>query len=98
MTAAKKPTQTLHPTPVFSAIRSILFIVPRNLTLVFSNDRFIFSASAVESRISSPIALVSCSGLGSLKITIRGRVWATYILQHTHLGAHAFQLLIVLAF
>lgn len=59
-TATKNPSQTFHPTPVFSAILSILRIVPFNLTLVFSKLSFILSASAVESRISSPIAMVSC--------------------------------------
>jgi len=59
MTAAKKPSQIFQLTPVFSAIRSILFIVPRNRTLVFSNESFILSASFEESRISSPMATVS---------------------------------------
>jgi hypothetical protein len=58
ITAAKKPSQTLHPTPVFSAMRNILFIVPFNFKLVFSNVPFIFSASAEDSRISSPMAIV----------------------------------------
>ena len=62
MTAAKKPTHTRHPTPVRSAMRSILFIVPRNRTRVLSNESFIFSASEVESRISSPIATVIYGG------------------------------------
>lgn len=58
VTAAKNPSHTLHPTPVLSAILSILFIVPRNLTLVLSNELFMVSASLEESRISSPIATV----------------------------------------
>lgn len=58
-TAAKKPNQAFQPTPVFCAIRNILFIVPFNRMLVFSKERFIVSASAVESRISAPIAVVS---------------------------------------
>jgi hypothetical protein len=37
ITAAKNPNQTFHPTPVFCAILSILFIVPLNLFLEFSN-------------------------------------------------------------
>jgi hypothetical protein len=56
----KNPTQTFQPTPVFSAMRSIRFIVPRNRFLVPSNWSFIFSARAVESLISPPIALVNC--------------------------------------
>lgn len=59
MTAAKNPSHTFHGTPVFSAIRNIRVIVPRKRTLVFSKESFIFSAKAVESLISSPIALVS---------------------------------------
>jgi hypothetical protein len=59
-TATKKPSQTFHPTPVFSAILSILRMVPFNLTLVLSKLSFILSASAEESRISSPMATVSC--------------------------------------
>ncbi len=62
ITAAKNPTHTLHPTPVRSAIRSILFIVPRNRTRVLSNESFIRSARAEESRISSPIATVIYTG------------------------------------
>jgi hypothetical protein len=58
MTAAKKPSQAFHPTPVLSAILNILFIVPLSLCLVPSKLSFIFSANAVESRISSPIAIV----------------------------------------
>lgn len=59
-TAAKKPSHTFQPTPVRSAIRSMRFIVPRRRTRVPSNESFIFSARAVESRISSPIAIVIC--------------------------------------
>ena len=58
MTAAKNPTHTRHPTPVRSAMRSILFIVPRSRIRLFSKESFIFSAREVESRISSPIATV----------------------------------------
>lgn len=58
LTAAKNPNQTLHPTPVFSAILNILFIVPRNRTLVLSKESFIVSVNLEESRISSPIAIV----------------------------------------
>lgn len=60
MTAAKKPSHTLHPTPVLSAIRNIRRIVPRNLCLVLSKDSFIVSVSFEESLISSPIASVIC--------------------------------------
>ena len=62
MTAEKKPSHTFQPTPVFCAIRSILFIVPRNRTLVLSKVSFILSASAEESRISSPMAIVNYRG------------------------------------
>lgn len=55
----KNPTQTFQPTPVFSAMRSIRFIVPRKRFLVPSNWSFIFSARAVESLISPPIAFVN---------------------------------------
>lgn len=58
MTAAKKPSHTLQPTPVLSAIRSIRFIVPLSLTRVLSNESFTVLASFVESRISSPMATV----------------------------------------
>ena len=54
----KKPSQIRQPTPVLSAMRSIRFIVPRNRFRVPSKLSFIFSAKAVESRISSPIATV----------------------------------------
>lgn len=59
-TAAKKPNHTLHPTPVLSAMTIIRFIVPRSRSRVRSNPSFILSASADESRISSPIAIVIC--------------------------------------
>ncbi|KXT09952.1 hypothetical protein AC579_9734 [Pseudocercospora musae] len=42
------------------SILNIRFIVPRNRFLVPSKESFIFSAKAVESRISSPIAIVNC--------------------------------------
>lgn len=60
MTKAKKASHTFQPTPVLCAIRSIRFMVPLSLLLVFENWSFIFSASAVESRISSPMRRVSC--------------------------------------
>lgn len=59
-TKMKKPTHTFQPTPVLSAMRSILLIVPRNLTPVPSNWSLIVCARLLESRISSPIAMVSC--------------------------------------
>ena len=58
-TAPKNPSHTFHPTPVFSAIRSMRFIVPRSRTRVLSKESFIFSAKWEESRISSPMATVS---------------------------------------
>lgn len=57
-TAKKNKTHVFQPTPVRSAIRNILLIVPRNRTPVFSNVSLIWVASALESRISSPIATV----------------------------------------
>ena len=57
-TAAKNPTHTFHPTPVFSAILNIRFIVPLSLTLVLSKESFILSASEEEERISEPMATV----------------------------------------
>jgi hypothetical protein len=59
MTAARKPSHTLHPTPVRSAIRSIRFIVPFNLVEVESKVSFIEAARLEESLISSPMARVS---------------------------------------
>jgi hypothetical protein len=59
MTAAKKPSHTFHPTPVFCAILNMRFMVPRILFLEFSNWSFIFSARDVESRISSPMRCVN---------------------------------------
>jgi len=58
MTAAKNSNHTRQPTPVFCAMRSILFMVPRSRTLVPSKPSFILSASADESLISVPIAVV----------------------------------------
>ena len=55
---AKNPSHIRQPIPVRSAIRNIRFIVPRNRFLVPSKLSFIFSANAVESLISSPIAIV----------------------------------------
>lgn len=56
-TATKNPNQTLHPTPVLSAIRNIRVIFPRIRTRVLSNE-FSRSVMCVVSRISSPIATV----------------------------------------
>jgi hypothetical protein len=56
MTAAKKASQTFQPTPVRWAMRSIRFMVPRTRDRVESNESFIFSMKAVESRISVPMA------------------------------------------
>lgn len=60
MTAAKNASHTFHGIPERSAMMSIRFIVPRSLSRVWSKVSFIFSASADESRISSPIAVVIC--------------------------------------
>lgn len=62
ITAAKNPSQTFQPTPVRSAMIIILFMVPRSLNRVESNVSFIFSASAEDSLISSPIATVILHG------------------------------------
>ncbi len=59
-TAKINPTQIFHPTPVFSAIRNMRFIVPRNLTRVLSKESFMVSAREEEERISSPMEMVSC--------------------------------------
>ena len=59
-TAMKNPSHTFHPTPVLSAILSILRMVPFSFTLVLSKLSFILSTRAEESRISSPMAIVSC--------------------------------------
>ena len=59
MTAAKKPSHTLQPTPVFSAIRNIRVIVPFSLADVESKESFIELAKFEESLISSPMARVS---------------------------------------
>lgn len=61
ITAAKKPTQAFHPTPVFCAIRNIRFIVPLILCREFSNWSFILSAREEDSRISSPMRWVNCT-------------------------------------
>lgn len=108
ITAAKKANQTFQPTPVRSAMRSMRFIVPRRRTRVLSNESFIFSASAVESRISSPMANVICVEPGRQHSAHVQRTHArmccfslavrTYIFQHLDLGAHAIQLLVILAF
>ena len=57
-TATKNSTQAFQPTPVRSAILSILLMVPRNRTPVFSKESLICEASVLESRISSPMATV----------------------------------------
>lgn len=73
MTAAKKASQTFQPTPVLSAMRIMRFMVPRKRTRVVSNELFIFSASAVESRISSPIAVVICDAQVNMRRVARLR-------------------------
>jgi len=106
MTAAKNPSHTLHPTPVRSAIRSILFIVPRNRTRVLSNVSFILSARAEESRISSPMATVICSAhtarqralvlrMSFIRVSVAGGT--PYVFQHLHFRTHAFELCVILA-
>lgn len=59
-TTAKNKHQILHPTPVLSAILNILFIVPFRRVRVVSKESFMVSARWEESRISEPIAWVSC--------------------------------------
>lgn len=53
--------QTLHPTPVRSAIRSMRFIVPLSRTRVLSKLSFIFSARVVELVISADMASDICT-------------------------------------
>ena len=74
MTQAKKPTHTFQPTPVFCAIRNILFIVPLSFRPVFPNVSFIFSASAVESLISSPIFIVICQEISRLASNLQFKI------------------------
>ena len=93
---AKKPSHMRHPIPVRSAMRSILFIVPRNRFLVPSKPSFIFSAKAVESLISSPIAIVICVTI-SLAIPTVCCIAVAHILQHLDLLRHDSHLLVVLA-
>jgi hypothetical protein len=85
MTAAKKPSQTFQLMPVFCAITSILFIVLPNRSLVRSNESFIFSASADESLISSPIATVIYVQKCQLPQRIFSVNHVTYILQNLNL-------------
>lgn len=66
ITIAKNPSHTFHPTPVFSAILNILFIVPFNLPPAFPNCSFIFSANAELSLISSPIRIVISFNIATL--------------------------------
>jgi hypothetical protein len=93
----KNPTQTFQPTPVFSAMRSIRFIVPRKRFRVPSNWSFIFSARAVESLISPPIAFVNYNVSAKQSQVNTHRILPTYLLQHAHLPTHNPNLLIVLA-
>lgn len=109
MTAAKKASQAFHGIPVFSAILNMRFMVPRSRTRVESNESFIFSASAEESRISSPIATVNCAksisrdprshhtprGAPPNPQMLGGRQEA-HILQHPHLARQRAHLLLVL--
>jgi hypothetical protein len=59
VTTAKNPNQTFQDMVDLWAILNILFIVPRNLRLVFPKESLRLSARDVEFRISSPIATVS---------------------------------------
>lgn len=56
ITANINTIQTLHPTPVRSAIRSMRFIVPLSRTRVLSKLSFILSARVVELVISADMA------------------------------------------
>lgn len=71
-------------------------MVPRNRNRVLSNESFIFSASAEESRISSPIASV----IFVLDVSVLGEEWAqeTHIFQLSHFAHDSFYLAIVLTF
>ena len=87
-----------QPTPVLSAMRNILFIVPRNRFRVPSKLSFIFSANAVESRISSPIATVIFfpTLLSVVPHSFPHYISRTYILQHPDLLRHLAHMVIVL--
>ena len=77
-------------------------MVPRNRTREFSKVSFIFSAKDVESRISSPIAMVICragSGFAYSDRYMQKRekeFEVTYVFEHLDSRAHAFHLLVVL--
>lgn len=92
MTNAKKPNQIRHPMPVLSAIIIILFMVPRKRFLVPSNWSFIFSANAVLSLISVPMATVICYGQSSFM----KHPGPTHIFQHSHSLGHFANLLLIL--
>ena len=62
----KNPSQTFHPTPVFSAIRNMRFIVPRSRTRVLSKESFMVSAREEEERISSPMETVIFENVSAL--------------------------------
>jgi hypothetical protein len=88
------------------------FMVPRMRTRVFSNESFIFSASAEDSRISSPIAIVIFLGVvvlvgemgareggGIGKVNGRGRRRRdTYCFELFHFSHDSLDLLVILAF
>ena len=65
-TAKKNSTHTLHPTPVFSAILNMRFIVPRNRSRVLSKLSFMVSAREEEERISSPMERVMSLSMRTL--------------------------------
>lgn len=95
MTAAKNSSHTFQPTPVRSAINSILFIVPRRRSLVESKLSFIFSARAEESRISSPMATVIYTP--SVSYSLRVFNVETYILESLDFAQDTRDLRIILA-
>jgi len=96
---AKNPSQTFHGIPLFCAMTSILFIVPRSRMRVESKVSFILSARAELSRISSPIALVICRCQRQIPFSntpYRDR--DAYIFQHPHLAQYTSHLRVILAF
>jgi hypothetical protein len=62
-----------------------------------SNWSFIFSARAVESLISPPIAFVNYNVSAKQSQVNTHRILPTYLLQHAHLPTHNPNLLIILA-
>lgn len=78
-------------------MRNIRFIVPRSRTRVVSKVSLRESARALELRISSPIATVSCHK-SQRRCDHQDESKVTYILQHLHLCRYPGDVFIVLGF